>query len=184
MLSESLDRFGMPIPETKKDGKTSWSWKDEIESTGKPGDILLVTDGKTSGHILYIPDSGVHGGGFHYVGCDEHGNFDEYERIQHSNMLFKQHELKIVGHKDIKKHEYKGLFWFELGNEKLDAQLSNLDDRMALWKKYATPHLKEIYSDQEARNFHQENGEMVMAFAEHMEHGGSPAAFSVDGVAQ
>lgn len=161
---------------------TNWRWTDEIMAKGKAGDIVKVTpeDGKGEpGYIVILPEKH----GFHYYPSNEKGELQTDRKrgiVNHSNMLFKE-ELQIVGHRnEVKEHEYKEYKWYETGYEAVDTELANLDDRYAMFKKYAPENLKALYDKQEDRNFHQENAEMVKEFAEHVASGGSPGAFSAE----
>lgn len=160
---------------------TDWRWKDEVLSKGKAGDILQVTNDKGSAYVVMLPESD--GSGFYYYPSNEKGELETDRKrgiVHHSNMFFKE-EMKIVGHRDaVKEHQYKEYKWYETGYETVDAELANLDDRYQLFSKYAPENLKTLYAEQEDRNFHQENAEMVKEFAEHLASGGSPGAFSAE----
>lgn len=172
--------------EVLSDNKAAWKFKDEIMSTGKPGDIIKVTKpGKDSSTCVYLPEQDK--SGFYYFWCDAQGNLDpewvdRAGAVQHSNMFFDD-ELEIVGHRDVEEKTFHEFKWLETGIEQIDVELANVDSRSHLFQKYAPARLKTIYDEQEHNNFHKENQEMVSAFAEHVASGGSPETFSVDGSA-
>jgi hypothetical protein len=182
-------RFPALAAIVQADNKGSWTWKDEVMSKMKPGDIVEITakpdqiDG--GAYITIIPEVGKSAHqGFHYYASDDKGNLTSERKrgvVNHSNMFFKNDEMKIVGHRDgFKEHEYQGFKWIQTGIEQVDSELANVDDRFELFQKFAPARLQEIYQQQESRNYHQENQALVEEFAEHLASGGSPNNFSYE----
>jgi len=177
-----LTRYPALATLIQADEKGSWSWKDEILASGKSGDIVKVTNKKgDTGYVVILMEKD--GRGFHYYPSDEQGKLNEDAiyggLINHSNMFFREDELQIVGHVPVKEESFKEFKWDATGNELIDAKLANVDDRVALFRKYAPARLHEEFKSNEAHNVHAENAEMLYEFAEHLARGGTPENFSI-----
>lgn len=161
------------FPEERTKRETPLLWKALYGPGGSKADKplehslgLIITTEKEIGESP--------GDGFYFVPVNDRFDIiNDYGRpnVMHSNMLLSD-DIKVVHHKPLQKHSYKGHTWYLTGNDAIDLdKMANVDGRQKIFKEYAPQRLKDIYERQEDINFHSENAQMVNDFCEWLENG-------------
>lgn len=99
-------------------------------------------------------------------------------KVFHSNIfVWGVESIYLLEVPNLQQKELNGQVWLDTGIEEVDSEMANLGVQYKVFCELAPKKLLKKYERQENKNYHQENGKMVMAFLNFVIKGGKPNLF-------